>query len=98
LEKMKNVNTIANVQAFWERSRNARWCILVNDDDLYIESEDLKHYEESQKRSFCTFYTADYMETLFPDAVVLPPQYDAYAPSEEAVLQHCCVIRKARRL
>lgn len=95
LERMKDTDPTVDVQALLERARNARWCILVNEDDLYIESEDLKYYDETQKRSFHTFYTADYMKTIFPDAVVLPPQHDAYTPSEESMLQHCCVIRKA---
>jgi SAM-dependent methyltransferase len=97
LERQKKNDPSIDVQLLLERAGNADWCILVNDDDLYVESENLKHYEESQKRSFCTFYTADYMKTIFPEASVLPPPHNAYAPTEEAVLQHCCVIRKARR-
>lgn len=97
LEKLKRHAPAIDVQSLLASARDATWCVLVNDDDLYIESENVKHYEESQKRSFCTFYTADYMKTIFPAATVLPPQHSAYPPTAEAVLQHCCVIRKARR-
>lgn len=93
---MKKTGATVAIQSLLERAKKARWCILVNEDDLYIESENLKHYEESQKRSFCTFYTAHYLKAVFPDAAVLAPQHGAYAPSKEVVLQHCCVIRKAR--
>lgn len=96
LEIMKRENLAVDVQPLLEKARDARWCILVNDDDLYVESENIKHYEESGKKSYCTFYTADYMKTIFPDAVVLPPQHAAYPPSVEAKLQHCCVLRKGK--
>ena len=97
LERQNKNNPSTDVQLLLARARNAKWCTLANDDDLYIESEDMKHYEENQKRSFCTFYAADYMKTLFPDANVLAPPLSAYPPTEESVLQHCCVIRKAGR-
>ena len=96
LEIMKRENLAVDVEPLLEKARDARWCILVNDDDLYVESENIKHYEESGKKSYCTFYTADYMKTIFPDAVVLPPQHAAYPPSVEAKLQHCCVLRKGK--
>src|SRR5437667_1681092 len=33
LETMNDTNATVNVQALLERARNARWCILVNEDD-----------------------------------------------------------------
>jgi SAM-dependent methyltransferase len=97
LERLKRQAPAVDVPPLLERARGAAWCVLVNEDDLYIESEEVRRYGEGQQRSFCTFYTADYIGTLFPAATVLPPPHSAYAPDEEAVLQHCCVIRKARR-
>jgi SAM-dependent methyltransferase len=97
LERQNKNDPSVDVQPLLERARNSEWGTLVNDDDLYIENENVKHYSVNQKRSFCTFYSAEYMKTLFPDAIVLAPPHSAYTPSEEAVLQHCCVIRKAQR-
>jgi SAM-dependent methyltransferase len=97
LERQNQNEPAANLQFLLDRARNATWCTLANNDDLYIENEDWRDYEENQKRSFCTFYSADFMKTIFPDATVLAPPHVAYPATEESVLQHCCVIRKACR-
>lgn len=97
LERLKQNEPSVDVESLLEKASDARWCILLNNDDLYLESENLKQYAESEKKSFCSFYTPGYIQTIFPDAVVLPPPYSAYPQTEEAVLQHCCLIRKARR-
>ena len=96
LERMKQHDPAVDVLFLLEKARGARWCILLNDHDLYIESEVFKYYDSSDKRSLCAFYTADYLQATFPDASVLAPPPSAYAPSAESVLQHCCVLRKDR--
>lgn len=93
LERLKMNNPALAVDAVLQKARNADWCILAND-DLYLDSESLKHYEESEKESYCTFYTDAYMQTIFPQAEILAPQHRAYPPSAESVLQHCCILRK----
>jgi hypothetical protein len=97
LESQKDNEPNIDAQLLMEKARYAAWCTLVNDDDLYIETDKLIQYEKDEKRSFCTFYTAEYMKGIFPDAAVLAPTHSAYDSTEEAVLQHCCVIRKASR-
>lgn len=74
-----------NVQALMKKARDAHWCILVNGADLYIETEDLKPYEPDQQRSCITFYSATYMQTLYPKATVRPPVNNE--------MQHCCILR-----
>ena len=96
LDYMKSHGANIEMGSLLTRARNARWCILVNEDDLYIENENVKHYEAHQKRWFCTFYTPSYMRMRFPNATVLPPPHSAYPPGNEVVLQHCCVIRKVK--
>jgi hypothetical protein len=71
----------------------ASWCTLINDADLYIETDEIESYEESEKQFYMTFCTADHMQQLFPNARILPPNAAAYPPTPTAVLQHCCVIR-----
>jgi hypothetical protein len=61
--------------------------VLVNGEDLYLETEDIPEYEPEQQRTYHTFYTVDYMRALFPEATILPPANDE--------MQHCCVIKKA---
>lgn len=63
----------------------ARWFMLVNATDLYVECDDLPAYPVDRQRTCHVFHTADHMRSLFPDAQVLPP-----ANNE---MQHCCIIR-----
>jgi hypothetical protein len=93
LERLKVNNPALAVDAVLQKARDAQWCILAND-DLYLDSESLKQYEENEKESYCTFYTEAYMRTIFPQAEILPPRHGAYPPSAESVLQHCCILRK----
>jgi len=67
------------------RAQNARWFILVNGGDLYIETEDVRSYPPEQQRTFHVFHTTDYMRSLFPKATILPPVNNE--------MQHCCIIR-----
>jgi len=69
-----------------DRAKGADWFVLVNGEDLYLETEQIKHYEPAQQRTYHMFYTVDYMHSLFPRAMILPPANDE--------MQHCCVIHK----
>lgn len=95
LERQNRDNPQVDLLAILVKADNAKWCILANDEDLYVESEQIKHYEASEKRSFCTFYSPAFIESLFVGSTVLPPPHEVYPPTPEAVLQHCCIIRKA---
>lgn len=61
------------------------WCMLVNGTDLYVETDELPHYDE--QRSCHVFYDSHYLQSLFPNATICPPV--------NGEMQHCCVIRKA---
>jgi hypothetical protein len=76
-----NIDTLDLAQ----RAQHADWCILVNGEDLYIETEDIKPYEPERQRTCHVFYTEEYMKKLFPHATMLPP-----ANNE---MQHCCVVK-----
>lgn len=69
-----------------EKAKEAEWCILVNGDDLYVESEAVRPYPPEEQRTFHVFHTEQYMRKLFPRATILPPANDE--------MQHCCVMRK----
>ena len=75
-----------DVQRLAERAKGAQWFGLVNGEDLYLETEQIRNYEPHEQRTYHTFYTVDYMKSLFPRATILPPVNDE--------MQHCCVIRK----
>ena len=86
LEKEKGNTLNIDVQGLAEKAKDASWFVLVNGEDLYLETEQIRNYEPKQQRTYHMFYTADYMRSLFPKATILPPVNDE--------MQHCCVIRK----
>ncbi|HEY2964054.1 MAG TPA: class I SAM-dependent methyltransferase [Pyrinomonadaceae bacterium] len=68
--------------------RRARWFVLL-DNQIFIEPADaLCHQTRNGKplESFCSFFTAEYMKSLFPGATVHAPVQREW--------QHCCVLRK----
>lgn len=87
LEGNKGDTLEIDIPAMNERAKGASWFVLVNGEDLYLETEEIPDYEPEQQRTYHTFYTADYMRSLYPSATILPPANDE--------MQHCCVIRKA---
>ena len=71
-----------------QRAHAAKWFLLVNGGDLYLETEAVRQYAPEEQKTFHAFHTATYMKTLFPEATILPP-----ANNE---MQHCCIIRSDR--
>ena len=69
--------------------RRARWFVIV-DNQLYLEPGDaLCHQTRNGKpfESFCSFFTTEFIKSLFPGAVVHAPV--------ESEWQHCCVLRNS---
>jgi hypothetical protein len=87
LEKEKGNTLDIDVADLIERAHGAPWLVLVNGEDLYLKTEATKTYEPEQQRTYHTFYSVEYMKSLFPEATILPPVNDE--------MQHCCVIRKS---
>ena len=87
LEGEKGNTLDIDVAELNQRAKDAPWFVLVNGEDLYLETEATREYAVEQQRTYHTFYTADYMKSLFPSAQILPPANDE--------MQHCCVIRKS---
>ena len=73
-------------------AEQARWYILIND-DLYVEPGDefcQQTREGKPLESYCTYFTAEYMSSLFPDARVFPPVSPEW--------QYCCVLKGQKSL
>ena len=71
-----------------EAVQQARWSLLI-DQELYVEpGDDLGHQTRVGKplESYTSYFSSEYMASLFPDARVLPPVCQE--------LQHCCVLKK----
>ncbi len=78
------------IEGLIERTRQSNWFVLI-DDNVYVEPGDEFCHQKRRGRpfeSYCSFFTADYIASLFPDARVLPP----VAPTGE--WQHCCVLQE----
>lgn len=72
-----------------EAARHSNWCMVI-DDKLHLEpGNELSHQEHSGRawESHNSYFTVDYMKSIFPDAKVLAPVSPEW--------QHCCVLRKA---
>jgi len=85
LETERHHITEAEAKDVNAKAQNAKWFILVNGGDLYIETEDVRSYPPEEQRTFHVFHTTDYMRSLFPNATIRPPVNNE--------MQHCCIIR-----
>jgi len=68
--------------------RRARWFVLI-DQQIYLEPADAVCHQTRHGKpleSFCSFFTAAYMQSLFPGAEIHAPVQREW--------QHCCVLRK----
>lgn len=80
------------IESMVETARHPNWCVVV-DDELYVEpGNELCQQKRRGKpgESYCSYFTADYMASLFPDATVLPPVSPEW--------QHCCILKRPSSL
>jgi SAM-dependent methyltransferase len=85
-EREGNDPTTPRSRALIEKARRAEWCTLINGTDLYVETDDIDDIPPELQKTSHAFFTARYMKSLFPHAVIKPPANDE--------MQHCCVIRR----
>ena len=69
------------------RVRDANWFMLVNANDLYLETEAIRPYAPEEQKTCHVFHTEKYMKPLFPHDNIVPPVNDE--------MHHCCVIRRS---
>ena len=70
-----------------EMVKRARWFVII-DDRLYVEPGSTVHHQTRQGRpheSYCSFFTAEFMHSLFPDATIREPVMREW--------QHCCILK-----
>jgi SAM-dependent methyltransferase len=87
LERERGYVLDLDTEGLMQRAGRADWFLLVNADDLYVETENIQLYAPELQKTCHAFFTEKHMKKLFPHASILPP-----ANSE---MQHCCVIRKS---
>lgn len=86
LERARRNGVDVDVEDMLARARGARWCTVVNECDLYVETNEIPEYAPEDQKTFHIYYTCEYMAELFPGAELLPP-----AANE---MQHCCLLRR----
>jgi SAM-dependent methyltransferase len=87
LEWRRAENPALEIEEKVETARRSRWCVLI-DEELYVEpGPEFSHQVRrgSPGESYCSYFTVEYMRSLFPDAEVLTPVYPEW--------QHCCILR-----
>ena len=80
-------NPSLEIEGMVEEAFRSKWCLLI-DDKLYIEPGIEFSHQERRGRpgeSYCSYFTVDYIASLFPQAKVFPPVSPEW--------QHCCVFR-----
>jgi len=71
-----------------EMVKRAKWFVVI-DDRLYVEPGSTVCHQTRQGKpleSYCSFFTAELMTSLFPGAIVKPPVMREW--------QHCCILRE----
>jgi SAM-dependent methyltransferase len=87
LEWRRAENPSLEIEEMVERARQSKCCVLI-DEELYVEPGKEFSHQERQGRpgeSYCSYFTVEYIKSLFPDAKVLPPVNPEW--------QHCCVLK-----
>jgi SAM-dependent methyltransferase len=73
-----------------ETASRSNWCLLI-DEQLYVEPgsefSNQKH-QGNPWESYCSYFNADYMASLFSDAKVFPPVSPEW--------HYCCILRKTK--
>jgi SAM-dependent methyltransferase len=94
LEKLKDkpssraIRQPGNIDEIVRQANDAKWCLLI-DEQLYVEpGAELCNQRRTgtPDESYNSYFTVDYMASLFPQAMVLPPVSPEW--------QHCCIVKK----
>ncbi len=86
LKMLKRGHPSLDVEGTYEQACQFKWAILI-DDKLWTEpGDDLCQQERRGKplESYCAYYSAGYMASLFPNAKIQPPKGEEW--------QHCCIL------
>jgi len=87
LEQVRLRNSSRDIDEIVVEARRSRWCVLI-DEQLHVEPSDqlcLQKREGNPGESYCSYFAADFMQSLFPSAKVVPPVSPEW--------QHCCILR-----
>jgi SAM-dependent methyltransferase len=91
LERHGDMTTPAERDAIVERAMRSDWCVLIDTDFYADPGDELSNQTRTGNplESYCSYFAAEYMAALFPDATVHAPVSPEW--------QHCCVFRSDQR-
>jgi SAM-dependent methyltransferase len=69
-----------------KQSYGAAWLSVVNDSELFVNSNGVWPNGTQTCKNYEVFYTVEFLQREFPRAVIRPPSYGHS--------QHCCLIRR----
>ncbi len=87
IERARHEKQPGGVDHMIEKARHAKW-FLVIDDEIYIEPGIEWCHQQREGRpleSYCSFFTPEHIQLLFPDGQVCAPVCPEW--------QHCCILR-----
>jgi len=87
LERERVLNSARDIDIKVERAGESSWCVVI-DEELYLEPGDELCQQKrvgKPNESYCSYFTVEFMESLFPDATLFPPVSPEW--------QHCCVLK-----
>jgi SAM-dependent methyltransferase len=84
--RLEKRNPADRVEELLERSREARWCSLVNGTDLYVNSGGPDEQHSDHCITYNVYYTEEFLREQFPQARIKKPV--------NGEMQHCCEISR----
>ena len=75
-----------DVPVMTRRARGARWCILLNERELFVNTHEVPTLPPEDQTSCYVFHSIPYMQSLFPRATIVPRRH--------SIGHHCCVIQR----
>ena len=93
LRRMNEMKPSVPVEALVARASRAEWCSLINEDQLFVESEPEVPLRQRGKARHFAFYTPHCVKQLFPTAEIVAPPPQVYTAPLRRELQHCALLR-----
>lgn len=86
LEKAREKNPAVDVNGLLEKSRDARWCALVDSTELFVDGNGVWNNKAGTCMTYNVYYTVEFLQREFPTATMRSPV--------NGEMQHCCIIHK----
>jgi SAM-dependent methyltransferase len=86
LESFLQTNPTVDVESLLKESRGAQWCALVDETQLFVNSNGVWDNKVQNCMTYDVYYTAEFLQREFPSATIHPPV--------NGEMQHCCIIRR----